>query len=92
MERAIKVARQDMPASANAVSDMFPDGVHPDRAHSGTSSSLWTRRQIGGGERAEQRLFDTFESEESKEDGAHTPDPPGRVLSTLRWPTRPCER
>ena len=29
----IKVARQDMPASANAVSDTLPDGVHPDRAH-----------------------------------------------------------
>ena len=68
---------------------MLPDGVHPDRAHLWDSLELVDKeatRRLGlalegnaklGGEPAEQRLFATFEREESKEDGAHIPDPTG---------------
>jgi hypothetical protein len=85
----IKVARQDIPASASPVAGMLPDGVHPDRAHLWDSLELVDKeatRRLGlalernaeiGGCRAEQGLFTAFVREEDKEDGAHTPDPAG---------------
>ena len=74
----IKVARQDMSASASSVASVLPDGVHPDRAHLWDSLELMdkeaTRRlglalesnaELGGG-RAEQGLFTAFKREEDK--------------------------